>query len=168
MRGAVKLPFFIAILLATIRLFGYLWRWNKHILSMEDILKFLLVAGVIIIGFVKQAKKEAKNTSAPSKEDDDVFQPNIPHPLPENWEGIPVQPLQPTNTAQKSDKKHRQTAKPFIPRNYQTKQTGLHNEPAPQTSLTQKTEDAPPAVNIQSAEEIRKGIIWSEILQRKY
>ena len=29
---------------------------------MEDILKFLLIAGILIIGFVKQAKKEAKNT----------------------------------------------------------------------------------------------------------
>ena len=66
---------------------------------MEDILKFLLIAGILIIGFVKQAKKEAKNTSAPPRDDNDMPRPHKTHPLPESWEGIPIPPpLQTDNT----------------------------------------------------------------------
>lgn len=168
----MKLPFFIANLLATIRLFGYLWRWNKHILSMEDILKFLLVAGVIIIGFVRQARKGAKNNPAPSRDDNDVPFPHETHPLPESWEGIPIPPPQPTDRPQAPKEKYRQTTEPFIPKTYQTQQVVPHDKPAtqrpPHTNRHAETEDTTPAIDIQSAEEIRKGIIWSEILQRKY
>ena len=121
---------------------------------MEDILKFLLIAGILIIGFVKQAKKEAKNTSAPPRDDNDMPRPHKTHPLPESWEGIPIPPPLQTDNTQA----------------YQTQQTVQHKQSVAQTPQTNRAEiqDTSPAIDIQSAEEIRKGIIWSEILQRKY
>lgn len=137
---------------------------------MEDILKFLLIAGILIIGFVKQAKKEAKNTSAPSRDDNDMPRPHKTHPLPESWEGIPIPPPLQTDNTQAEKQAHKQKAKPFIPKNYQTQQTMRHKQSVAQTPQTNRaeTQDTSPAIDIQSAEEIRKGIIWSEILQRKY
>ncbi len=137
---------------------------------MEDILKFLLIAGILIIGFVKQAKKEAKNTSAPSRDDNDMPRPHKTHPLPESWEGIPIPPPLQTDNTQAEKQAHKQKAKPFIPKNYQTQQTMRHKQSVAQTPQTNRTEtqDTSSAIDIQSAEEIRKGIIWSEILQRKY
>ena len=49
---------------------------------MEDIFKFLLIAGIIVISFVRQAKKEAKKKAGNS--------PAMPvfdeeNPLPESW-----------------------------------------------------------------------------------
>ena len=137
---------------------------------MEDILKFLLIAGILIIGFVKQAKKEAKNTSAPPRDDNDMPHPHKTHPLPESWEGIPIPPPLQTDNTQAKEQAHKQKVKPFIPQNYQTQQTVQHKQSVAQTPQTTRAEtpDTSPAIDIQSAEEIRKGIIWSEILQRKY
>lgn len=137
---------------------------------MEDILKFLLIAGILIIGFVKQAKKEAKNTSAPPRDDNDMPRPHKTHPLPESWESIPIPPPLQTDNTQAKEQAHKQKVKPFIPQNYQTQQTVQHKQSVAQTPQTNRaeTQDTSPAIDIQSAEEIRKGIIWSEILQRKY
>lgn len=136
---------------------------------MEDILKFLLVAGILIIGFVRQAKKESPNT-IPSKDDDNMPFPHKNHPLPENWEDIPIPSPQQTDNTQTEKHVHKQKAKPFIPQNYQTQQTALHSQPAVQTPQNSRSEseDTSTTIDILSTEEIRKGIIWSEILQRKY
>lgn len=137
---------------------------------MEDILKFLIIPGILIIGFIKQARKEAQNTSAPPRDDNDMPRPHETHPLPESWEGIPIPPPRQTDNTQTEKQARKQKAKPFIPQNYQTKQTVLHNQSVAQTPQTNRPEiqDTSPAINIQSAEEIRKGIIWSEILRKRY
>ena len=137
---------------------------------MEDLLKFLLVAGVIIIGFVKQAKKEARHQTDSPEDEDGMPHPRPTHPLPESWEGIPIPPVQPEER-QPKNKKRRQAAQPFIPKSYETQPTAPHTQPAiqtPQTNNRPETEDASPDIDIRSIEEIRRGIIWSEILQRKY
>ena len=49
---------------------------------MEDIFKFLLIAGIIVISFVRQAKKEAKK-KAGNNPAMPVFDEE--NPLPESW-----------------------------------------------------------------------------------
>lgn len=137
---------------------------------MEDLLKFLLVAGVIIIGFVKQAKKEARHQTVSPEDEDDMPHTRPTHPLPESWEGIPIPPVQPEER-QPKNKKRKQATKPFIPKNHETQPNAPRTQPTiqtPQTNNRPETEDASPDIDIQSIEEIRRGIIWSEILQRKY
>ena len=47
---------------------------------MEDVFKFLLVAAVIVIGLVKQFKKEANKNADKSP---DIPMPDVDNPLPE-------------------------------------------------------------------------------------
>lgn len=49
---------------------------------MEDVFKFLLVAAVIVIGLVKQFKKEADKNADKSP---DIPMPDVDNPLPEYW-----------------------------------------------------------------------------------
>ena len=51
---------------------------------MEDVFKFLLVAAVIVIGLVKQFKKEANKNADKSP---DIPMPDVDNPLPEYWGG---------------------------------------------------------------------------------
>ena len=51
---------------------------------MEDVFKFLLVAAVIVIGLVKQFKKEANKNADKSP---DITLPEVVNPLPEYWGG---------------------------------------------------------------------------------
>lgn len=139
---------------------------------MEDILKFLLVAGVIIIGFVRQVRKEARRPSpSPSEDENDMPSPNKTHPLPENWEGIPIPPLvtQPKQTPAKGSKR-KQNPQPFIPKGSADNRLhrSTHPDGRPQTEHQPETETTVADIDIQSAEEVRRGIIWAEILKRKY
>ena len=141
--------------------------WRTRILSltlggnnvtMEDVLKFLVIAAVIAIGIVRQYKKEAqqKNTTAA---------PTGMPPAPEVMEaGSPVP--------------HRRAvpdSEPFIPHYEPAKATPkkAHRNARPAPAGT--TPPAPPAAEtadteyaIRSAEDARKAIVWGEILRRKY
>ena len=77
----MKFALFNANLLVTIRLNNYLWRWKKQRKLMEDIFKFLLVIGIIAIGFVRQARKEAKKKTGGSPV---MPMPDEESPFPEN------------------------------------------------------------------------------------
>ncbi len=57
------------------------WKIKKN---MEDVFKFLLVAAVIVIGLVKQFKKEANKNADKSP---DIPMPDVDNPLPEYWGG---------------------------------------------------------------------------------
>ena len=92
---------------------------------MEDVFKFLLVAAVIVIGLVKQFKKEANKNADKS--------PDIPMP---------------------------DVAK--------SKHTSIKASPPSPASRPQESDEVTSEYGIHSAEEARKAIIWSEILQRKY
>lgn len=126
---------------------------------MEDIFKFLLIAGIIVISFVRQAKKEAKKKAGNS--------PAMPvfdeeNSLPESWNDgtyggyIPEGPKPEAAVIRKKTEKKYKPAKkqPFI----QQDTDNTLPEPA----------DASSEFEIHSAEEARKAIIWGEILQRKY
>ena len=125
---------------------------------MEDIFKFLLVIGVIVIGFVRQAKKGAKKrdggtpvmpmpdeeTAFPESREDETYGGYIPEgPKPE----VII-------TAKKTEKKRKSAG---ISSNHFSPPT-----PAPQETNEQSE------FEIHSVEEARRAIIWSEILQRKY
>lgn len=137
---------------------------------MEDILKFLLVAGVIIIGFVRQARKEARHRVPTSEDENDVPFPHETRPLPENWEGIPIPPPSPRpEQTQTRDHKPKQSPKPFIPKGRPDNRLH-HKQPAcrPMQEQQEKPENTAADIDIHSAEEVRRGIIWAEILKRKY
>ena len=56
-------------------------------MRMEDIFKFLLVAGIIVVGIIKQFRKEAQSTEAPPSDEHGMPLPHEANPLPENWGG---------------------------------------------------------------------------------
>ncbi|MBU3814773.1 MAG: hypothetical protein H9791_09800 [Candidatus Bacteroides intestinipullorum] len=134
---------------------------------MEDILKFLLVAAVLIVAFVRQAKKEARKQTAPPPPV--MPQPEITSsPLPEESkdqtyggyipEGPAPEPQDPPRP--KAKRKPAQTfAKTSPKQNIST--------PPPPTATPVAKEGATD-YQIRSAEEARRAIIWGEILTRKY
>ena len=115
---------------------------------MEDVFKFLLVAAVIVIGLVKQFKKEANKNADKSP---DIPMPDVDNPLPEYWGG--------------------DTYGGFIPGGpkpaEKPKPVSKASPPSP-ASRPQESDEVTSEYGIHSAEEARKAIIWSEILQRKY
>ena len=136
---------------------------------MEDIVKFLLVIGFIIVGIAKQYKKET-NKEAES----DMPLPDAPdEPLPDLQKGdttyggyIPEgpQPVQPIVQPVPKPRKKKGKAKPFL----QTSEPSLHSTPAAPPLVEPQAPEEPSEFSIRSAEEARKAIIWSEILNRKH
>ena len=107
---------------------------------MEDFLKFLLIAGVILVGIFKEVNKNSKAKKAKAK-----------HPVPPMSSPVEVNPdAVPIPEAWGSPKSLDELLRP-IPR----------EQPA---SKQFSKED----FTIHSAEEARRAIIWGEILQRKY
>lgn len=146
---------------------------------MEDVFKFLLIAAAIVIGIARQFKKEAKKNAdngpvMPTPEED--------QPLPENWGGgtyggyIPEGP-QPEPVRQIKQKATTSTPKPFrsgtsAPTNAGTSSykstSSMQSLPPLISGLQEFEEPADSEFAIQSTEEARRAIVWSEILQRKY
>ena len=146
---------------------------------MEDTFKFLLVAAVIVIGLVKQFKKSAKEStdSKPA-----MTHPTAENPLPEYWGGdtyggyIPEGPKPEAAAAplgkEKTVAQHKATQA--------KKDRSIHTAISSyQNTTSSKSKDSPPPSGLQeseepsefsirSAEEARRAIIWSEILQLKY
>ena len=147
---------------------------------MDGILQFLLIAGIIVIGIVKQFKKEAKKNAdnkpampLPEEEiDEDAM------PIPQGWGKtyggyIPEGPEAEAAPAPTTKKEYQFSASKHIfggdsanvsPKDATVSPKQKISPPpsAPQTSDTDSD------YSIHSAEEARKAIIWSEILQRKY
>ena len=130
---------------------------------MEDIFKFLLVAGILIYGFIKQVRKESPE------------QPAFPHPeMPASDE----ESFMPEDIPMPQDSYAEPTQETVIPPNKQTSSKPTHkkirkhqpigenkqNVTASSTNESNATSD----YGIHSAEDARRAIIWSEILQRKY
>lgn len=143
---------------------------------MEDIFKFLLVIGVIVVGLVKQVKKEAKK-QADSKPASPI--PHTGNPIPESWNDetyggyIPKGPSDETIAPPASTKKPKPSkSKPFIPLNMadnsdQRFHTSLKQTISAPEAIAEEVNE-PSEFEIHSIEEARRAIIWSEILQRKY
>lgn len=147
-------------------------------MRMEDIFKFLLVAGIIVVGIIKQFRKEAQSSEAPPVDENDMPLPHEANPLPENWGGetyggyIPEGPKPEERVQPAPQQRKTSRPEPFIPR--RDRQTSSYrinptSQPtAPPAPAGQEADRAATDFDLQSIEEVRRGIIWAEILNRKY
>ena len=151
---------------------------------MEDFLKFLLIAGVILVGIFKELNKNSKAKKAKAKHP----VPPMPSPvevnpdtapMPEAWgrpksleelfqpilreQPVAKQPSKQQTSKQKKKKEEVSVAASIANSSAQdkrnTKQGSHYDHPEPAGE-----ED----FSIHSVEEARRAIIWGEILQRKY
>ena len=119
---------------------------------MEDFLKFVLVAAVLVVAFIQQTRKEAQKKKKNAPRPPVMPQPEpVSSPLPEGPASEPPTPPRP--------KTKRNPARTFA------KAEPKQNIPVPPPPAT---EDGTTDYQIHSAEEARRAIIWSEILTRKY
>ena len=132
---------------------------NKGKKNMEDAFKFLLVVAVIAIGLVRRFKKES-NKSA--DESPDIPMPDTDNPLPEYWGGDTYGGFIPEGP------KPAEKPKPVSRPSSKSKHASMRTSPPSPASSPQESGEATSEYGIHSAEEARKAIIWSEILQRKY
>ncbi|MCL1616044.1 hypothetical protein M3090_06505 [Bacteroides sp. ET71] len=129
---------------------------------MEDFLKFLLVAAVVVIGIVRQSQKEAKKKAAqqpPRPQADTV----PPFPTPEEEDGtyggyIPVGPASKPEPAVRP----KPVTRPEGLRT--TTQPKAPGTPTPGTPNNTDADD----YQLRSPDDVRRAIVWSEILKRKY
>ncbi len=133
---------------------------------MEDVFKFLLVIGIIAFGIVRQIKKETAKKVEGKKS---ASIPENSNPLPENWEGdtyggyIPKGPVhQHVETVQVKESNSKR-AKMASNRSNTSNTNRIISPPSSAPQVSAESEFA-----IHSLDEVRRGIIWSEILQRKY
>lgn len=134
---------------------------------MEDVFKFLFVIIIIAVGFIRQAKKEAKKKAA-----NNPAMPRKENPLPESWNDetyggyIPEGP-QPEVAVIPEKKEKYKSSKSFTPTTgtFADRIDSSANYNSPPTSIEA---DEKSEFEIHSVEEARRAIIWSEILQRKY
>ena len=151
---------------------------------MEDFLKFLLIAGVILVGIFKEVSKYNKSkktqnkrpvppTPSPVEVDPDAT------PIPEFWgrgskvlddflQSLPVEQPAPKPAPKPTPKKKKEEisvaasiANSSAQDKRNTKQGSHYDHPETDNS---NQED----FSIHSTEEARRAIIWGEILQRKY
>ena len=105
---------------------------------MEDIFKFLFVIGIIAIGFVRQARKEAKTSTGNGPA---MPMPDAESPFPENWNGVPYDGYSPENPRTGSKRAAKESRKRNIsplPNNLPSVQTPticLPNPPRPHPNL---------------------------------
>lgn len=147
---------------------------------MDGILQFLLIAGIIVIGIVKQFKKEAKenadNSPAMPLPEEEIDKDAMP--VPQIWGKtygghIPEGPEIETAPAPAAKKEYQFSASKHIFGGDST-DAHLQHVAAPPKQKTSpppsapKTPETDSEYSIHSAEEARKAIIWSEILKRKY
>ena len=126
---------------------------------MEDIFKFLFVIGIIAIGFVRQARKEAKTSTGNGPA---MPMSDAESPFPENWNGVPYNGYNPENPGPEVSAPRKKAAKKH-------KSAPNHPPVCPNTdNMPPEPAEASSQFEIHSAEEARKAIIWGEILQRKY
>ncbi|TWV10413.1 hypothetical protein FQ707_13105 [Bacteroidaceae bacterium HV4-6-C5C] len=126
---------------------------------MEDVLKFLFIAGIILIGIARQVRKDKE---AGKKT---LTLPTIP-----NRDKVEEQHAPTANVIKKPAKvaSQRYATDSFAGSSYQPTISTLST---PTTTLSNNTTQAAEAesdFSIRSIEEARKAIIWSEILRRKY
>lgn len=136
---------------------------------MEDLLKILLITGVLVFGLIKQAKRK-KDTFHPSTDGNGHPMPNTDNPMPENWNwGKETQP-ETIPTTIPHEQKSRKVSTAWVPSAKTGEREGVrttHTDP-PTIHQTNNADATIQPPDIHSIEEVRKGIIWSEILKRKY
>jgi len=92
----------------------------------------------------------------------DIPMPDVDNPLPEYWGGDTYGGFIPEGP--KPAEKPKPVSKPSA----KSKHTSIKASPPSPASRPQESDEVTSEYGIHSAEEARKAIIWSEILQRKY
>lgn len=134
---------------------------------MEDIFTVLLIIGTLVFTFLQKKSKEAILEEEDDSEESDL--PDLEEVLPQDdepkdFEKHSYQPIEP-------DLK---SPSPFItkvqPINIPTQEKEpVRRKANPRKNLSkEKEENTPSDFRLDSIEEIRRGIIWSEILKRKF
>jgi len=126
---------------------------------MEDVLKFLFIVGIILIGIARQVRKDKE---AGKKT---LTLPTIP-----NRDKVEEQHVPTANPIRKPAKAslQRDITKPFADSSYQPTISTLSTPTTTLSNNTTQVTETESDFSIQSIEEARKAIIWSEILRRKY
>ncbi len=154
--------------------------------KMEDFLKFLLIAGVILVGIFKEVNKNSKSKKAknnrpvPPTPSPVEVAPDAT-PMPEAW-GRPrsleelFQPI-PAEQRTRKPKVRQQESKPKKKKEEVSVAASIANSAAQDErnsrqgahyNTSHDSHDNKEDFTIHSAEEARRAIIWGEILQRKY
>lgn len=149
---------------------------------MEDIFKFLLLAGVIIAGIVKSLKRTVedikdKHSVPPTRTSVETAPDAVP--LPEAWGKIfsPKEIFQPATTPKRSaspsqkpknQKKHALESDSINNVAQQNTESQSSHPHISSSTVSQKLPESEEDFTIHSAEEARRAIIWGEIMQRKY
>lgn len=126
-------------------------------------LQFLIIAGAILIGIVREYKKIAKKNAE--------AKPAMPVPRTESM-AREVHPVPKVKKEVTKKQNHSSSPKAFLAgesakTSSYTPVVPTEEQVSPAMSTTSYS-DSESEYSIQSAEEARKAIIWSEILQRKY
>ncbi len=129
---------------------------------MEDVFKFLIIAAAVIISIKQQSKKGAKKNTA--------NKPAIP--VPEAWPDIEIKEVE-VKEGNTYDGYIPETPAPKIVKPKVQNSPKIKPEKTSEPSIrlqspTLMTESQESEFGFQSIEEVRKAIVWSEILQRKY
>lgn len=160
---------------------------------MEDFLKFLAIAGVILMGIIQEVNKRSKAKKATNKrpvspmpspteiEPDAIPMPEAwgrPKSLDELLRPIPIEPPTPKRSSQQAARQTpKQTPKQKKKREEVSVAASIANSAAQDELNTRQgshynalheSPDTNEDFTIHSAEEARRAIIWGEILQRKY
>lgn len=140
---------------------------------MEDVITILIFIGIIVVAIVQRIRKNPGTES--------TGQPDMPfggtdNPLPENWGGntyggfIPEGPEPEVFIPNRKKKKYQSAkARTSAERNAVSQSSSnIGSQPIQEMPPPQAEQEEPSEFQINSAEEARRAIIWSEILQRKY
>ena len=147
---------------------------------MEDFLKFLLIAGVILVGIFKEVSKNSKSKKATDKRpvppisSPTEIEPDAV-PMPEAWGKIEL-PIPKKSSKQASrhaptqqqQKKKREEVSVAASLANSAAQDELNSRQGSHFNTPNESSDNNGDFTIHSAEEARRAIIWGEILQRKY
>ena len=147
---------------------------------MEDFLKFLLIAGVILVGIFKEVSKKSKTKKATDKRpvppisSPTEIEPDAV-PMPEAWGKIEL-PIPKKSSKQASrhapkqqqQKKKREEVSVAASLANSAAQDELNSRQGSHFNTPNESSDNNGDFTIHSAEEARRAIIWGEILQRKY
>lgn len=139
---------------------------------MEDFLKFLLIAGVILVGIFKEVNKNSKSKKTqnnrpappmPSSSPVEVTPDAIP--VPETWGAKTTSKTAPKPAPKKQRMKEEISVSASLANSAaQDERNAKQGSHYASSEATENEED----FSIRSAEEARRAIIWGEILQRKY
>ncbi|WP_294626909.1 ferrichrome ABC transporter substrate-binding protein [uncultured Bacteroides sp.] len=159
---------------------------------MEDFLKFLFIAGVILVGVFKEMNKnsQAKKTTgkrpvSPTPTPGEIAPDAVP--VPEPWarpqsphellRPIPVEPPAPKRNARKAPKQQQHPPKKKKREEVSVAASIANSAAQDELNRRQNPHNGAPHdtaatgngdFTIHSAEEARRALIWGEILQRKY